>query len=67
MLSSIILGVSVHGASVLGYGLPPNRIFYTVIYRVYNLFSGVYTPGASVLGYGLPLLNFLHCHLYSSI
>ena len=32
----------------------PYRIFYTVIYIVYNLFSGVSVPGASVLGYGLP-------------
>ena len=56
MLSSIISGVSFPGASVLGYGLlpPPHRIFYTVVYRVYNLFSGVSAPGASVLGYGLP-------------
>ena len=37
---------------------PPYRIFYTVIYRVYNLFSGVSVPGASVLGYSLPPIEF---------
>ena len=36
----------------------PYRIFYTVIYIVYNLFSGVSVPGASVLGYGLPPIEF---------
>ena len=37
---------------------PPHRIFYTVIYRVYNIFSGVSVPGASVLGYSLPPIEF---------
>ena len=37
---------------------PPHRIFYTVISRVYKLFSGVSAPGASVLGYSLPPIEF---------
>ena len=49
---------------LLSYGLPPHKIFYTVIYRVYNLFSGVYTLGASVLGYGLPLYRIFYTVIY---
>ena len=38
LLSSIISGVSAPGASVLGYGLPPYRIFYTVTYILLKSF-----------------------------
>ena len=52
IVCNLFSGVSVPGASVLGYGLPPIE-FPTLSSIEYNN-NLLYTPGASVLGYAPP-------------